>query len=114
MSHEVSAFVHGCWVCQQQKDLTSAPAGLLKPLDTPAERFWVWSMDFITDLPLSRSFNSVFTVVDKLTKWVKLIPMVVGEGELSILTIAHLFFNYIVHSFGVPHMVLHDQDPHFT
>ena len=63
------------------------------------------------DLPLSRSFNGVFTVVDKLTKWVKLIPMVVGEGELSALTVTHLFFDHIVHSFGVPHVVLHDQDP---
>ena len=68
-------------------------------------------MDFITDLPLSRSFNDVFTIVDKLTKWVKLIPMVVGEGELSTLSIAYLFFDYIVCSFGVPQMVLHDWDP---
>ena len=63
------------------------------------------------DLPLSRSFNGVFTVVDKLTKWVKLIPMVVGEGELSVSSVAHLFFNHVVHSFGVLHVVLHDRDP---
>ena len=71
-------------------------------------------MDFITDLPLSRSFNGVFTIVDKLTKWVKLIPMVVGEGELSTLSLAHLFFDHIACSFGVLHMVLHDWDPRFT
>ena len=71
-------------------------------------------MNFITDLPLSGLFNGMFTIVDKLIKWVKLIPMVVGEGEISVLTVAHLFFNHIVHSFGVPHVVLHDQDPHFT
>ena len=71
-------------------------------------------MDFITDLPLSRLFNGVFTFVDKLTKWGKLIPMVVGKGGLSALTVAHLFFNYIVCSFGVPHVVLHAHDPHFT
>ena len=112
--HEVSAFVHGCRVCQWQKDLTSAPTGLLKPLDNPAECFSVWSMEFITDLPLSGLFIGMFTVVDKLTKWVKLIPMVVGEGELSALSVAHLFFNHIMYSFGVPHMVLHDWDPHFT
>ena len=70
-------------------------------------------MDFITDLPLSWSFNGMFTVVDKLTKWVKLIPMVVGEGELSALSVAYLFFNHIVCSFGVPHVVLHDLDPQF-
>ena len=71
-------------------------------------------MDFITDLPFSGSFNGDFTVVDKLTKWVKLIPMVVREGELSAPCVAHLFFNHIVHSFGVPHIVLHEWDPHFT
>ena len=52
-----------------------------------------------------------FTIVDKLTKWVKLIPMVVGEGELSTSSIEHLFFNHLVHSFGFPHVVLHDWDP---
>ena len=71
-------------------------------------------MNFITDLAFSRSFNSMFTVVDKLTKWVKLIPMVEGEGELSTSTVAHLFFDHVVHSFGFLHVVLHDRDPRFT
>ena len=65
-------------------------------------------MDFITDLPLRVLFKGVYMVVDKLTKWIKLIPMVVGEGELYALTAAHLFFNNVVDSFGVPHMLLHD------
>ena len=69
---------------------------------------------FFIDLPLSRSFNGVFTIVDKLTKWVKLIPMVVGEGELSTFSVTHLFFDHVVHSFGVLHMVLHNRGPHFT
>ena len=71
-------------------------------------------MGFIIDLPLSRSSNGMFTVVDKLTNWVKLIPMVVGEGELSMLIVTHLFFNHIMHSFGVPHIVLYNWDSHFT
>ena len=71
-------------------------------------------MDLITDIPLSGSFNGVFTVVDKLAKWVKMIPMVVGKGELSTLTVAHLFFDHIVGRFGVPYVVLHDWDPRFT
>ena len=67
-------------------------------------------MDFITDLTLSGLFNGVFTIVDKPTKWFKLISIVVGEGEPSTSIVAHLFFNHIVCSFGVPHMVLHDWD----
>ena len=71
-------------------------------------------MDLITDLLLSGLFNGVFTVVDKLTKWVKMIPMIMGEGELSASIVAQWFFNHIVHSFGVPHAVLHFWDPCFT
>ena len=71
-------------------------------------------MDFITDLPLCRSFNGVFTIVDKLTKWIKLIPMVLGEGELSTSSVAYLVLDHIVHIFGVPHVVLHNQDRQFT
>ena len=56
----------------------------------------------------------MFTIVDKLTKWVKLIPMVVGKGDLSASSVANLFFNHVVHSFGVPYVVLHDRDPRFT
>ena len=56
-------------------------------------------MDFITDLPLSRLFNGMFTVVSKLKKWVKLISMVLGEGELSALTVAHLLFDHVVWQF---------------
>ena len=65
-------------------------------------------MGFIMDLPLRGSLNGLFTIVDKLTKWVKLIPLVVGEQELSISSVAHLFFDHTVHSFGVSHVVLHD------
>ena len=50
-------------------------------------------MGFIMDLPLSRLFNGGLLVLDKPTKWVKLIPMVVGEGELSMSSVVHLFFD---------------------
>jgi hypothetical protein len=45
------------------------PAGLLQPLSIPA---WKWkdiSMDFIIGLPLiGRKFNSIWVIVDRLTK----------------------------------------------
>ena len=37
-----------------------------------------------------------------------------GEGKLSTLSVAHLFFNHVVHNFGVSHVVLNDWDPQFT
>ena len=56
----------------------------------------------------------MFTIVDMLTKWAKPIPMVVGEGELSVLSVEDSYFDHIVHSFGVLNMVLHDRDTRFT
>ena len=59
-------------------------------------------------------YNAIYTVVEKLTKLVKLVPCFVGEGELSAPATAKLFFDNIVRSFGVPSTVIHDRDPRFT
>ena len=40
-------------------------------------------MDFITYLPQCSDFNGIYTCIDKLTKFVKLIPVSIGEGALS-------------------------------
>ena len=53
-------------------------------------------MDFITDLPLCGGFNGIYTCVDKLTKFVKLIPVSIGEGALLAPEVAHLFFEHVV------------------
>ena len=53
-------------------------------------------MDFITDLPPYSGFNRIYTYVDKLTKFVKLIPISIGEGALSAPEVACLFFEHVV------------------
>ena len=71
-------------------------------------------MDFVTDLPLSAGYNAIYTCVDKLTKYVRLIPCFVGEGRLDAPAVADLFFDNVVCMFGMPAAVLHDRDPRFT
>ena len=83
-------------------------------MEIPAGRFDVWSMDFITDLPLSRGFNAIYTCINKFTKMVKLQPCFVGEGQLTAKEVATLFFNGVVRTYGLPRVVLHDRDPRFT
>ena len=63
-------------------------------------------MDFITDLPPCGGFNGIYTCIDKLTKFVKLIPVLIGEGALSAPEVACLFFEHVVQLFGIPHVVL--------
>ena len=71
-------------------------------------------MDFITNLPPCGRLNGIYICVDKLIKFVKLIPVSIGEGPLSAPEIAHLFFQHVVQLFGIPHMVLHNRDACFT
>ena len=43
-----------------------------------------------------------------------LVPCFMGEGEVSAEQVAHLFFENMVRTFGLPDDVLHDRDPCFT
>ena len=73
-------------------------------------------MDFITDLPSSgpSSHNAVYTIVDRLTKLTRLIPVRMGESGLSGGECARYFFDHIIRHFGVPSSIVSDRDPRFT
>ena len=71
-------------------------------------------MDFITHLTPRGGFNGIYTCVNKLTKFIKLIPISIGEGALSAPEVACFFFEHVVLLFGILCMVLHDRDAHFT
>ena len=72
-------------------------------------------MDFVTGLPLcGGKYNAIFTCVDRLTKFTRLTPCSLGEGELSDAHVAKLFFDAVVRQFGLPDTVVHDRDPRFT
>ena len=48
----------------------------------PYTCFDLWTMDFVTGLPLDGGFNRLMVCVEKLTKLTCLIPCFVGEGAL--------------------------------
>jgi hypothetical protein len=59
-------FIDGCAVCQQMKTNTHPTAAPLMPIKSHAHRpFQQVTMDFITDLPISNGFDSIFIVVDQ-------------------------------------------------
>jgi hypothetical protein len=54
-------FIDGCAVCQQMKTNTHPTAAPLMPIKSHAHRpFQQVTMDFITDLPISNGFDSIF------------------------------------------------------
>ena len=60
-----------------------------------------WTVDFITGLPLDTGYNAIYTYIDKFTKLVKIIPYVVGDGDLSALATTKLFFDHVFCNYRV-------------
>ena len=54
------------------------------------------------------------TCIKGVLGYMCLVPCLMGEGELSAEQVAHLFFENIVRTFGLPDEVLHNRDPSFT
>ena len=65
-------------------------------------------MDFITDLPPSHKHDKIMVVVDKLTKYVVIVPT---TGQLTEVGAANLFKESVITRFGMPRKVISDRDP---
>ena len=68
-------------------------------------------MDLITNLPQSRKYNAILTIIDQgCSKVVKFLPCtknITGEG------MATLYLQNLVPWFRLPKRVVMDRDPHF-
>jgi transposase InsO family protein len=68
-------------------------------------------MDFVTGLPNSRGYDTIWVVVDRLTKMRHLVPCsttIDAEG------LANLFMNHIFRLHSVPDTIVSDRGPQFT
>ncbi|KAA3460507.1 retrotransposon protein [Gossypium australe] len=112
LKREVTEFVGKCLTCQQVKAEHQVPSGLLQPIKIPQ---WKWeriTMDFVSGLPLTPiKKDSVWVIVDKLTKSAHFIPVRV---DYSLQKLAKLYVAKIVRLHGVPVAIISDRDPRFT
>ena len=69
-------YVHTCDVCCRSKIPRHRPYGLLQPLPIPIGPWKSISMDFITNLPISKGYHAILTMVDRLTKMAHFLPCV--------------------------------------
>ncbi|XP_073121055.1 uncharacterized protein [Henckelia pumila] len=88
------------------------PAGLLKPLHIPT---WKWedvTMDFVIGLPITqRRTNSIWIIVDRLTKSAHFLPV---RNNFSMNQYAELYIREVVRLHGVPARIVSDRDPRWT
>lgn len=112
MKQSIEHYCQSCLTCQQDKTSNQSPIGLLTPHDVPQRRWQVVSCDFITDLPhTERGYDSVFVVVDKLSKMVHFIPT---QKTATAVQVARLFFDNIFKYHGLPETIISDRDTKFT
>jgi len=115
MSSDVHKYVRSCHSCQTRKTAATKQYGKNHPLPIPKAPWQIIVMDFLINLPSSmlndHKYNSLFVIVDILTKMVHLIPTatnVKAEG------VAKLYFENIYHLHGLPKGIVSDRDTKFT
>ena len=86
--------------------------GKMQRLDIPFRKWESISMDFITKLPTARGgYDTIFVVVDRLTKMAHFFPMKKTNGALEV---AKLFVKEIFRLHGIPKSIVSDRDSKFT
>ena len=112
MKKDALKYTKQCLICQKVKAERIKILGKLQPLDIPKMKWECISMDFIIGLPkVVGNFDSIFVVVDKLTKVAHLIPT---RTTATASDVAQLFVKEIVRLHGVLARIISDRDVKFS
>ena len=113
MSTFLQRFISGCANCQVAKVNTHPTVPRLSPLAVESPLlFSSISIDLITGLPESHSFDSVIVVVDHgLTKGVIYFPC---RKDINVAGVAQLFFAHVFPQFGLHSKVISDRGLQFA
>jgi hypothetical protein len=111
MKREIAKYVFECDTCQRIKASHLKVAGTLQPLPIPS---WKWedlSMDFIVGLlNTSRHQDSIWVIVDRLTKTALFLPVHTTHGVEKY---AEIYIDQIVCLHGIPRTIVSDRGAPF-
>jgi hypothetical protein len=110
MKRDVVKFVNACLICQQTKNSTQLPYGLLKLLPIPTAVWEDISLDFIVGLPSFQSHTVILVVVDRLSKAAHFGSL---PTNFTACKVAELFCQMICKLHGMPRSIVSDRDPIF-
>ncbi|KAL1207553.1 hypothetical protein V5N11_017231 [Cardamine amara subsp. amara] len=111
MKKDVANWVAACNVCQLVKAEHQVPSGLLQSLPIPEWKWDMITMDFVVGLPVSRTKDAIWVIVDRLTKCARFLAIKKTDGSA---VLAMKYVQEIVRLYGVPVSIVSDRDPKFT
>jgi transposase InsO family protein len=112
MKREIAKYVSECDTCQRIKASHLKVAGTLQPLPIPSWKWEELSMDFIVGFPnTSRHHDSIWVIVDRLTKTTHLLPVHTTHRAEKY---AEIYIDQIVRLHGIPRTIVSDRGAPFV
>ncbi|MBW0564198.1 hypothetical protein O181_103913 [Austropuccinia psidii MF-1] len=111
MTQFIKYYVSSCQQCSRNKNIHHKKFGILKHLPIPNVPWICLSMDFITQLPLSNSFDSILVLVDRFSKMEVFIATM---SSITSLDLAHLFIKNIFSKHCLPSSIVNDRGSLFV
>ncbi|MBW0518304.1 hypothetical protein O181_058019 [Austropuccinia psidii MF-1] len=108
MTQFIKDYVSSCQQYSTNKNIHHKNFGLLKPLPILNGPLICLSMEFITQLPLSSSFDSILVIVDRFSKMGVFIPIM---PSITPLDLAHLFIKNVFSKHGLPLIIVSYRGP---
>ena len=112
MKRDIAEFVAKCPNCQQVKGEHQKSCGILKEIHIPNCKWEGINMDFVVGLPRTqKSYDSIWVVVDRLTKSARFIPV---KSTYATKDYARIFIDEIVCRHGILLSLISDRGAQFT
>ncbi len=111
MKEVIQHYVKTCVVCQRTKTFPAKPSGYLQPNKIPSKPWEDISIDLITGLPESNTFNTIVVIVDRFSKMIKLIA---ATDHISSEGIARVYRDHVWKDHGIPERIISDRGSVFV
>ncbi|MBW0554860.1 hypothetical protein O181_094575 [Austropuccinia psidii MF-1] len=111
MPQFIKDYVSSCKQCSRKESIHHKKFVLLKPLPISNGPWIFLSLDLITQLPLSNSFESILVIVDRFSKMAVFIP---NMSSITSLYLANLFIKNIFSKHGLPSSIVIDRGSLFV
>ena len=116
LTRDVKEYIHRCPACQLNKIRRHKPWGLLSPLPVPDTAWRHFSLDFVTDLPVSKDargneYDSILVLIDRFSKYVRYFPV---TKTITAQRLAELLLEQCFLPQGPPDTLLSDRGSVFT